>query len=119
LHWHKGDDLLKDVKEEARGKRHLCKGCCGKEWLAGSLLPGMTSTGTAPASSLKHMSTSLHAQPCLPQLQRQDHQTGIIVCQTDIMIVVVIIIIIIIVIIVLVTVIINITINNIYYYCCY
>ena len=52
--------LLKDVKEEARGKRHLCRGCCGKEWLAGSLLPGMTSTGTAPASSLKHMSTCLY-----------------------------------------------------------
>ena len=50
---------LKDVNEEARGKRHLCRGCCGKEWLAGSLLPGITSTGTAPASSLKHMSTCL------------------------------------------------------------
>ena len=51
--------LLNEVNEDARGNKHLCKGCWGKEWLAGSLLPGMTSTGTAPANSLKHMSTSL------------------------------------------------------------
>lgn len=53
--------LLKEVNEDARGNKHLCNCCWGKEWLAGSLLPGMTSTGMAPANSLKHMSTSLQA----------------------------------------------------------
>lgn len=52
-------DLLKEVKVDAPGKRHLCKGCWGREWLAGSEVPGITSTGTAPASWHKHSSTSL------------------------------------------------------------
>ena len=42
--------LLNEVKVDPPGKRHLCNGCCGREWLAGSEVPGITSTGTAPAS---------------------------------------------------------------------
>ena len=51
--------LLKEVKEQAPGKRQRCRGCWGKEWLAGSLAPGMTSTGMAAASCASRTSISL------------------------------------------------------------
>ena len=52
--------LCRVLKAVAPGKRQWWRGCWGRDRLAGSLNPGIRSTGMALVNSVKNMSSSLN-----------------------------------------------------------
>lgn len=56
-----GNEEVGNLKAEAPGIMQRWSGCCGRDCDAGSLAPGITSTGTPLASSVRTMSISLHS----------------------------------------------------------
>ena len=70
--WPTGDSLhacrqylCRVLNAAAPGKRQWWRGCCGRERLAGSVAPGIRSTGMHPESSVTAMSSSLQSKQAL------------------------------------------------------
>lgn len=58
---HKAAHLWRVLKAAAPGKRQWWRGCWGRDLLAGSVAPGMRSTGMQADNSVTAMSNSLQS----------------------------------------------------------